>query len=144
MRCSPRSAPTPSCGRVTSARTPQKRAKFAPSNSTNSRPTPTLSSNVLSWWSADVLALVKAPATNSKRAPSRQVAVACEDVPVVVWEYAAEDASQALHARPEFLRALRATSVACTETAAEIVFNELVSNVVKHAPGPISVKFEVG
>ncbi|HEV3153196.1 MAG TPA: ATP-binding protein [Candidatus Baltobacteraceae bacterium] len=63
---------------------------------------------------------------------------------MVVWEYAAEDAAQALHARPEFLRALRATSVACTETAAEIVFNELVSNVVKHAPGPIAVKFEVG
>jgi len=76
--------------------------------------------------------------------PRRRAAGTCEDVPVVVWEYAADDAAQALQARPEFLAALRAASVPCAETAAELVFSELVSNVVKHAPGPIAVKFEVG
>jgi anti-sigma regulatory factor (Ser/Thr protein kinase) len=88
--------------------------------------------------------LVAKALNRSMRTLGRRTAKACEDVPVVVWEYAAEDAALALQARPDFLDALRAASVACTETAAEIVFSELVSNVVKHAPGPIAVKFEIG
>ncbi len=78
------------------------------------------------------------------RLAGRRGSTACEHPLVVVWEYAAQDAAQALKERPAFVDALRTAPVPCGETAAEIVFSELVSNVVKHAPGPIAVKYEVG
>ncbi|MFN2450048.1 MAG: ATP-binding protein [Candidatus Baltobacteraceae bacterium] len=84
--------------------------------------------------------------TLPQRGPQRRRpdAQADEDVLVVLWEYACEDAVQALTARPAFVDALREAPLQCGEIGAEIIFNELVSNVVKHAPGPIAVKFEVG
>lgn len=67
-----------------------------------------------------------------------------EDALVLVWEFAADDASDALEVRTQFADAVRETPLRCGDVGAEIIFCELVSNVVKHAPGPISVKFEVG
>lgn len=63
---------------------------------------------------------------------------------MVVWEYAADDAAQAVQAHSQFRDALRKVPLECGDLGAEIVFGELVSNVVKHAPGPISMTFEVG
>ena len=63
--------------------------------------------------------------------------------PVLVWEYAADDAAQALQMRPAFLDALRRAPLACGSIGAEIVFSELVSNVIKHAPGSIEIKLEI-
>lgn len=62
---------------------------------------------------------------------------------MVVWEYAADDAAQAVQAHAQFVHALREVPLECGDLGAEIVFGELVSNVVKHAPGPISMTFEV-
>lgn len=62
---------------------------------------------------------------------------------MVVWEYVADDASRALEARAQFAHAVRKMPLPCGDVGAEIVFSELVSNVVKHAPGPISVKLEL-
>lgn len=68
---------------------------------------------------------------------------AARDVPsTVVWQYAAEHAVDALEARLAFVEAFRGTSLPCDDIGAEIVFSELVSNVVKHAPGPIVISFE--
>ncbi len=66
-----------------------------------------------------------------------------EESRVIVWEYAADDASRALEVRAQFAHAVRTMALACGDVGAEIVFSELVSNVVKHAPGPISVKLEL-
>jgi anti-sigma regulatory factor (Ser/Thr protein kinase) len=60
-----------------------------------------------------------------------------------VWRYRADDAVHALPIREQFAEALAGLAPECAALGAEIVFSELVSNVVKHAPGPIDVEFEV-
>ncbi len=56
------------------------------------------------------------------------------------WHFRAADAAEALPERREFIKFLRTR---CTPEsdfqAAEIVFGELVANVVRHAPGPIEI-----
>ncbi len=56
------------------------------------------------------------------------------------WHFEAANAVDARAVRPQFVEHLR---FLCTPTsdipAAEIVFGELVSNVIRHAPGPIQI-----
>jgi len=57
------------------------------------------------------------------------------------WKFASDDARTAQVARSSFVAYLRAQSVRENDiAAAEIVFGELVGNVVRHAPGPIDVE----
>lgn len=57
------------------------------------------------------------------------------------WYFQCEDASSAADARPSFTKHLRQRNVAPeTVYAAELVFGELVGNVVRHAPGPIEIE----
>jgi anti-sigma regulatory factor (Ser/Thr protein kinase) len=59
------------------------------------------------------------------------------------WSFDAENAQAAHDARSEFVAELRAHSVAGSDVdAAELIFGELVGNVVRHAPGPIDVQME--
>lgn len=83
-------------------------------------------------------------ALSFRRLSGRGAAHAGKSVMACVWEFAAEDAVEALQARAEFLEVVRVTPLASAQTAIELVFSELVSNVVKHAPGAIALAFEVG
>lgn len=59
------------------------------------------------------------------------------------WAFDAENAQAAHDARSEFVAELRANSEpGCDVEAAELIFGELVGNVVRHAPGPIDVQIE--
>ncbi len=56
------------------------------------------------------------------------------------WAYASADARAAVEARLAFCRHLR--EIGCSQPfieEAQIVFGELVGNVVRHAPGPIDI-----
>jgi PAS domain S-box-containing protein len=57
------------------------------------------------------------------------------------WKFASDDARTAHVARSSFVAYLRAHDVRESDIeAAEVVFGELVGNVVRHAPGPIDVE----
>jgi PAS domain S-box-containing protein len=59
------------------------------------------------------------------------------------WSFDAENAQAAHDARAEFVSELRARSERYSDVdAAELIFGELVGNVVRHAPGPIDVQIE--
>jgi signal transduction histidine kinase len=59
------------------------------------------------------------------------------------WAFDAENAQAAHDARTQFVAELRAHSEAGADVdAAELIFGELVGNVVRHAPGPIDVQVE--
>lgn len=59
---------------------------------------------------------------------------------VVIWMYESHDAATALIERASFISALaRHRGGRLDETAAKIVYTELVTNVVRHAPGPIRI-----
>ncbi len=59
------------------------------------------------------------------------------------WSFDAENAQAAHDARAQFVAALRERAPAGSDfSAAELVFGELVGNVVRHAPGPIDVQLE--
>lgn len=59
------------------------------------------------------------------------------------WKFASDDARTAHIARSSFVAYLRAHGAREADIgAAEIVFGELVGNVVRHAPGPIDVELE--
>lgn len=59
------------------------------------------------------------------------------------WAFAAENAQAANDARGDFVRYLQArVSDDAAVSAAELVFGELVGNVVRHARGAIDVRFE--
>lgn len=59
------------------------------------------------------------------------------------WSFDAENAQAAHDAREEFVAYLRGEAVAEADfAAAEIVFGELIGNVVRHAPGPIEVQVD--
>ena len=59
------------------------------------------------------------------------------------WTFEADDARAAHDARAAFVRYLQTRlSDAAVVASAEMVFGELVANVARHAPGPISVEVE--
>lgn len=61
----------------------------------------------------------------------------------VAWAFEAENARAAQTARGSFLQTLRNETTPESDLAgAEIVFGELIGNVVRHAPGPIDVALE--
>ncbi|HEY1728065.1 MAG TPA: ATP-binding protein [Candidatus Baltobacteraceae bacterium] len=56
------------------------------------------------------------------------------------WYFRAADAAKAVSERRAFTKFLRARCTPGSDCqAAEIVFGELVANVVRHAPGPIEI-----
>jgi anti-sigma regulatory factor (Ser/Thr protein kinase) len=56
------------------------------------------------------------------------------------WRFDAEKALHAHRRRPEFIRHLRAHASSASDfAAAELIYGELVSNVVRHANGRISI-----
>lgn len=56
------------------------------------------------------------------------------------WHFRSEDAVQALKARRSFADFLHGSCEAGSDiSSAEIVFGELISNVIRHAPGPIAI-----
>jgi PAS domain S-box-containing protein len=103
-------------------------------------------------------AALASEATLYVRSPSTLLAVSClpedlhdDDAAILVvsfphsisWSFDAEDARAAQHARGEFLEQLKSEAEPESDfTAAEIVFGELVGNVVRHAPGSIDVTLE--
>lgn len=61
----------------------------------------------------------------------------------VLWSYKAHNAKVALTERERLLEAVRKHSGwTVDDVAAHIVFTELVSNVIRHAPGPIDISLE--
>jgi PAS domain S-box-containing protein len=103
--------------------------------------------------------VVSSDAALHAHAPARFVRDAClpqvrsDDIALLTvrfrdaerWSFAAENAQAANDARADFVRFLRAKSenVPAIQSA-EVVFGELVGNVVRHAPGPIDVALEWG
>jgi sigma-B regulation protein RsbU (phosphoserine phosphatase) len=64
-----------------------------------------------------------------------------EGVGSVRWAFQADDATAAHDARNALITYLRARGTEDSEfEAAELIFGELVGNVVKHAPGPITIE----
>jgi PAS domain S-box-containing protein len=60
---------------------------------------------------------------------------------LTTWHFESDDASSAGDARFAFVAHLRRRALNADEVAAaELIFGELVSNVVRHAPGPIEVE----
>ena len=56
------------------------------------------------------------------------------------WTFCADDARDARASRREFMRYLRSASNPNSDfDAAEMIFGELVGNVIRHAPGPIRI-----
>lgn len=92
------------------------------------------------------------------RAPATLIAARClpegahaDDAALMVvafprsttWSFDAENARAAQHVRGEFLQRLRSQAGARGDFGAtEIIFGELIGNVVRHAPGPIDVALE--
>lgn len=59
------------------------------------------------------------------------------------WQFDADNAKSAQHARGEFLARLQESAAPESDFgAAELIFGELVGNVVRHAPGSIDVTLE--
>lgn len=64
--------------------------------------------------------------------------------PVAIWRFESNSAVEALSKRDDFVAALKLHAGATVDVcAAKIVFTELASNVVLHAPGPIAITLEV-
>jgi anti-sigma regulatory factor (Ser/Thr protein kinase) len=63
---------------------------------------------------------------------------------MTVWSFRAEGAEDAMRARPQFKTVL--CKIADDDSIAfvlELIFSELVANVMRHAPGPILVELQV-
>jgi len=89
----------------------------------------------------DVAALVIA---TERRSSARGGAEDRAGGPACVWRFDAHDASAVKAARSDVLARLTATAASADEChAAEVVFGELVGNVVRHAPGPVEVQLEL-
>jgi anti-sigma regulatory factor (Ser/Thr protein kinase) len=59
------------------------------------------------------------------------------------WGFSSERAESALDSRNDFVAALhRHTTASVDEFVAKLIYTELVSNVVRHAPGPIRILLE--
>ncbi|MEA2786211.1 MAG: hypothetical protein QOF71_2315 [Candidatus Eremiobacteraeota bacterium] len=66
-----------------------------------------------------------------------------QGVPMPAWVFRADDARSAEDARAGFIAFLRTRGVPdANYAAAELVFGELIGNVVRHAPGPITVEVD--
>ena len=56
------------------------------------------------------------------------------------WQFSSERAENALESRNEFVAAFhRQAGTPIDEFVAKVVYTELVSNVIRHAPGPIRI-----
>lgn len=63
--------------------------------------------------------------------------------PHTTWRFHADHARAASDARHAFIDHLRAEATDASEIdAAEVIFGELIANVVRHAPGPIDIALE--
>lgn len=61
----------------------------------------------------------------------------------MIWTFASADAKMAQRARHQFVEALKIDAAPETDFySAELIFGELVGNVVRHAPGPIQIRFD--
>jgi anti-sigma regulatory factor (Ser/Thr protein kinase) len=61
------------------------------------------------------------------------------------WTFAAEDARAAVDARTQFVAFLHQAGYDDELVdRTELIFGELLGNVVRHAPGPVEVSFEAG
>jgi PAS domain S-box-containing protein len=58
------------------------------------------------------------------------------------WSFEADDARAASNARTRFLEFLTADGANPIAAKAELIFGELLGNVVRHAPGPVEVVYE--
>jgi anti-sigma regulatory factor (Ser/Thr protein kinase) len=59
------------------------------------------------------------------------------------WRFSSERAENALGSRNDFVAALhRQTGAPVDEFVAKVIYTELVSNVIRHAPGPIQILLE--
>jgi anti-sigma regulatory factor (Ser/Thr protein kinase) len=60
------------------------------------------------------------------------------------WRFASEDARTAVDARTRFVDFLRSIGTGDEVVfKAELVFGELLGNVVRHAPGPVEISFDL-
>jgi PAS domain S-box-containing protein len=99
------------------------------------------------------------PAVLFAHAPARLIHEACvhravsDDVAILTirlgdterWSFSTQNAQAANDARADFVRFLQCRSQdARSVESAEVVFGELVGNVVRHAPGPVDVTLEWG
>lgn len=57
----------------------------------------------------------------------------------IMWIFHSSDAPKARSARREFVKKLRSSAGEGDYTHAELVFSELLSNVVRHAPGIVNI-----
>jgi anti-sigma regulatory factor (Ser/Thr protein kinase) len=59
------------------------------------------------------------------------------------WNFRSKSMHDARSTRAEFMRALRSDASAKSDlAAAELIFGELIGNVVQHAPGPVCVRLD--
>lgn len=60
------------------------------------------------------------------------------------WKFETDDAMRALAARASFVTFLTARCTPDSDIlAAEVIYGELISNVVRHAPGPVTVNARI-
>jgi anti-sigma regulatory factor (Ser/Thr protein kinase) len=57
----------------------------------------------------------------------------------MIWAFSSSDAKKAHHAREQFLSALKLQTAAPDLASCELIFGELIGNVVRHAPGRIRI-----
>jgi PAS domain S-box-containing protein len=105
---------------------------------------------------ASLMSAMASGAVPFVRSPANLLAATClpthaqDDAAIFVvafphtsWRLHADHARAANDARRSFMEHLRAEATASSEfDAAEVIFGELVANVVRHAPGPIDIALE--
>lgn len=60
----------------------------------------------------------------------------------MIWTFASADAGRAERARHQFVNAMRLIGGDQDYSTAELIFGELIGNVVRHAPGEIFVRLD--
>lgn len=66
-----------------------------------------------------------------------------EELATAAWRFSSERAENALASRNDFVAALhRHRAFPVDEFVAKLIYTELVSNVIRHAPGPIRILLE--
>lgn len=61
----------------------------------------------------------------------------------LLWSYSAESALNALTQRPDFLAIVRQhAGWGLDDAAAQLIYTELIDNVIQHAPGAVQVKLQ--
>ncbi|MGH7714458.1 MAG: ATP-binding SpoIIE family protein phosphatase, partial [Vulcanimicrobiaceae bacterium] len=105
---------------------------------------------------ASLIAAIRTGAIPFVRSPANLIATTClpsvaqDDAAIFVvafphttWRFHADHARAANDARRSFIDHLHAEASPASEfDAAEVIFGELVANVVRHAPGPIDIALE--